>query len=216
MPNFKLLDHAYDVALVAPGWSLTKEQCDLLVRSKIKTVAIGDVYKLLPSPSILYHADDRWWDHHKDKVKDLKCSKVSMSTFDNTKKIKTSEHLGVDYLLNSPHLHGFDMTPGWVVQSSSSGYQAFNLALHYHPFRVYLVGFDLCVNPQDQTSHFDGNHPKPIYSKTPFDMFITSMESTIPYLSDLRITVYNCNQNSAMKAFPQMDLKECLSKIGYV
>lgn len=216
MPNFIPHGHKHTVAVVAPGWSLTREQADLLEQHSIFTIAIGNAYKLFPKASVLYHADTRWWEAYDEAFKHP-AHKVSMGQIlmrRGEEVLETAEHLGVDYLLPSKSYVGLDQIPGTVVMGNNSGYQAMNLAAQYQPSSILMLGFDLCLDPEKGVAHFDGNHPEGVYRRSPYHSFIASLSSMKEALSEQEIRVYNCNQHSALTCYQKMDLEECLTKLA--
>lgn len=219
MPRFELTQRHKTVAIVAPGWSLDREQCLILKEFDIFSIAIGNSYILFPEADIFYHADERWWVHHRDKVP---CGKPLVSLGFHTRRkgkevFQTCEHLGVDYVEQSPKFYGIDTLPGFVVMGTNSGYQALNLAVHARPRNILMVGFDLKKDPRHgenfNKSHFDGDHPPGVYRASPFENFTQWFTSANEPLAALGIRVYNCNYNSALECFPKVGLEECLSKL---
>lgn len=219
MPRFELNEQHDNVAIVAPGWSLEREQCQMLRDNGIFSIAIGNSYKLFPEADILYHADERWWARHLEEKLPHTGPYVSLG-FHSTRKGKayfeTCEHLGVDYLEQSEKPTGIDARPGYTVLGTNSGFHCLNMACHARPKNILLVGFDLKKDPREGDnfgkSHFDGDHPPGVYRISPFANFIQWFHSSTEHLADLGIRVYNCNYNSAMECFPKLGLEECLSK----
>lgn len=219
MPRFELTEKHQTVAIVAPGWSLDREQCLILKEFDIFSIAIGNSYKLFPEADIFYHADERWWKEHQTAIQSSK-PKLSLGFHTRRKGrtvFQTCEHLGIDYIEQSPEHRGIDTTPGFVVMGTNSGYQALNLAAHAHPRNVLLLGFDLKKDPREGDnfgkSHFDGDHPPGVYRASPFNNFIKWFTLANEPLAALGIRVYNCNYNSALECFPKVGLEECLSKL---
>lgn len=219
--HFKLLPSAKPItAVVAPGWSLTREQClALQERSDINKIVIGNAHRLFPEADILYHADRRWWvsDLQAQNFKGHKVSVACMVPRKGRVSLETCEDLGVDYVRESRQSKGLDPEAGYVVLGGHSGYQAVNLAVHYQPKILLLVGFDLCLDPREGENkgraHFDGDHPEGVYRKSPYGMFIRTLGSLKPSLATLGIRVYNCNQHSALECFEKVELEKCLLSV---
>lgn len=191
----------YDtIVIVGPGPSLTKEQCDYVLARGLFTIAVGDGYLLSPYSDILYHCDNQWWECHKSVPDFLGCMRVSLekTRFSNVQRINPSKQRD-----------GLTFEPSTVVTGGNSLYQAINLAVHYKPKTIILIGCDL---KRASTGQYNvrGDHPSEIKGRAKFREFIKKISTLVKPLEELGITVYNCSIDSDLNCFRREDLKNVL------
>jgi len=194
----------YDrVAIIAPGPSLTDEQIDKIMQAGIFTIGIGSMVFRNPFTDILYHCERKWWDYYEGAPEFHGCQRVSLEEVPN--------HPSVRYLHQSPDNNGLDLTTSTISAGSNSGYQAINLAAHYRPKEIILVGYDMKVKA-DGTYNCIGQNPKPLQvgDASKFTFFIQTMEHLVDPLEKLGITVYNCSLDTDLHCFQQSSLDDIL------
>lgn len=89
------------------------------------------------------------------------------------------------------------------ISTGNSGYGAFNLAYHYRPKKILLLGIDGSIG------YF--------YTKTsknrPLTYLPKMFESTVPQIEKAGITVINGSINSTITSFPRYTVSESLLEI---
>lgn len=196
----------YDtVAIMAPGPSLTKEQVNAIMKRGIFTIAIGDAYLLNPFADILYHCDRRWWMYYKGVPEFHGCQRVSMEDVPAYPEIKQ--------VIQSPMREGLALQKPYIVAGANSGHQAINLAFHYHPKRIILVGYDMKKAPDGQYN-VRGQHPVELKSLGKFSKFMEKIATLRAPLAQHGVTVYNCTIDTDLQCFAKRDLEDVLSTEG--
>lgn len=192
----------YDhIAIMAPGPSLCKDQVDMIMGTgKFFTIAIGDAHLLNPFADILYHCDARWWDYYKGVPEFLGCHRVSM---------EPTKHDEVKQIVKSRTRVGLDLVVPNIVAGCNSGYQAINLAVHYKPKEIILVGYDM-KKAADGRYNVRGDHPKEMRSRGKFSTFIEKIGGLRQPLAKQGIKVYNCTIDSDLNCFTRRDLKDVI------
>lgn len=186
-----------NICICAPGPSLTQEAVDIAKSNHYFMIMVGNAYRMLPHADVLYHADAKWWEHH-DGVPLSSSIKISAEATPWTRMVQ-----------KSPMTTGLDPDPRYVVYGGNSGYQALNIAFHYNPRKIILLGFDMKKGPNGE-HNIDGDHPK--YIKKPFrgDLNARKMRNALVSLELNDITVYNCSLDSAIDCFPKKDIRDAL------
>ena len=184
------------IVIVAPGPSLTQDQVDLCKDHFM--ITIGNAWRMNAQANILYHCDKRWWDYYQG-VPSFLGKKISIDETRFTQSLQLSEKRT-----------GLDLRQGWVVGGKNSGYQAINLAVHYQPKKIILLGYDMKLGKNGE-KNIDGNHPREV-QKDPsdFNLFKKHFETMLYDLELLKISVYNCSTDSDLDCFEKKALKDAL------
>ena len=192
----------YDkIAIMAPGPSLNREHIDLIMASgEYFTIAIGDAARLNPFADLMYHCDARWWNHYNGFPEFYGCQRISL---------EPTISKDVKQILKSDSRSGLDLRSPYVVTGGNSGYQALNLACHYKPKKIILIGYDMGRAP-DGKYNIIGDHPPELNGKGNFNTFKQKFDTTIEPLAKQGITVYNCSLQSALTSFVRKDLKDVI------
>lgn len=195
--NFFYPEKDHTIILVAPGPSLNIEQIKQIEQSEHFTITIGDAGRVaLPYADILYHCDKKWWDYYD-----------GCPEFHNTK-VSLEETLHTYQAPRSQVRQGLDLTFPYLVTGNNSGYQAINLAVHFEPKTIILVGFDM----QDSRGRHNiiGDHPKEIKRPSNFELFRDNIGTLVKPLEELGIKVYNCTADTALNCFPKRKLTDVI------
>jgi hypothetical protein len=196
------------VAVIASGPSLTKEQTELVREAGFKTIVINNSYLLAPWADVLYFADFRWWEWHKDKpeYKALKCVKVTIQP--TCEQIKDDS---VHALKNWDQLSdrkGLCLDPTGLMTGRNSGYQALNLAVLAGAKRVVLLGYDMKF--RGGRCHFHAPHPIGNI-ESEFLAYAKYFSSTENQLKDLGVEVINTCMDSKIEAFRKEPLESVVA-----
>lgn len=201
MSNIFVPEGQFDrVAIMAPGPTLSKEQVSQVIKAGIFTIAIGDAYLINPWADLLYHCDARWWEHYKGVPDFHGCQRISM---------EATSLPQVKQIIKAPQRAGLCFDQSSIVAGGNSGYQAINLAAHYKPKEMFLLGYDM---KHDNKGNYNvrGDHPPEIKGKGKFSSFIARISTLAEPLEHLGISVYNCSLDSDLDCFPRRKLEDVL------
>lgn len=188
------------VVIMAPGSSLSSEQCAMIKDSRIYTIAIGDAGRVMHTEAdVLYHCDAKWWHHYK-----------GCPDFDGKMKVsfEKTDYENILHFRRSPNREGIDLNWPYIVTGNNSGYQAINVAMYCNPKEIILVGYDM--KDRDGRHNVIGHHPDAVRRPYDFDLFRKNIAELVPVLDYLGVTVYNCTIDSALDCFEKKDLKDVL------
>lgn len=120
-----------------------------------RTIAINNAYQIVPEPDILFFADARWWDWHRDRVPTDFAGQIITPSPTVDRRVRRLlrdmrfEAGGPVFSDIPDHVSGHD-----------SGYQALNLCVHLGVARIVLLGFDMGFLGAGR-SHWHDGHPVP-------------------------------------------------------
>lgn len=174
------------------------------VRGHAKLIAINSSYKLAPWADVLYGCDFGWWRAF-NGVPEFQGLKI---TQDN--RILQQKGWGVKLIAADRNRKDFVMKPrGRVGWAGHSGHHAINLALQFGSRRLLLVGFDMHI---DKGAHWHGLHPKGLNNPTKptIKRWRIALDEMAGKLRELGAEVINCSLDSALTAYPKMELGEAL------
>lgn len=200
-PTVPLLCPHGTVVCLGGGPSLTVEDV-AAVRDQVDLViAINDAHRLAPWAEVLYSSDQRWWEHYK-----------GVPTFSGLKfgihPLVARDDWNVTVLGNSGDA-GIEPDPTALKNGRNSGAAAINLAVHLGATRVLLLGYDL-GHRDGSPSHWFGEHPPVLRSRSPYATFIEMFRLLVTPLEQLGVTVINCSRQTALECFPRQSLHEAL------
>lgn len=182
-----------EIVIVAPGPSLTQEQCDIVSSKGKFIIVIGNAWRMVRYADILYHCDAKWWRYHK-----------GCPDFRGDKRISLEPTEYTDHVLETIQTEGFAEYPA-VVTGGNSGYQALNIALHFKPNKIILIGFDM-KDSADGRHNIDGDHPPSLKRGFNSERNINSFRSVAELLETMGVKVYNCTLDSALDCFEKREL----------
>lgn len=164
---------------------------------------MNDTYQRVPFTDVLYFADKKWWDWHKDTpaYKALTCEKATVFTTGN---LVDDPEVAMLRVAGTP---GLSADADALCTGSNSGHQAINIAVLAGAKRIVLLGYDAQQGPQGQ-HHFFGEHPDK--TQAPYANQIRELKGALPFLKDHGIEVINASAHSAINFFPKMPLHEAL------
>ncbi len=180
---------------VGSGPSLTHD--DVLACGDARLAVVNDAIRLAPWADVLYAPDGQWW------------KGVSPSIADGTRcfSLDPTAPPFVE-LLNFRSGDGLSLDPTTVKTGGHGGYQAINLAVHYRPRRIVLLGYDMQASA-DGRNHFFGEHPDG--SHVNYDAHLGAYYTLIKPLAKLNIEIVNASRISAINAFPRVSLADALA-----
>lgn len=171
-------------AVLATGPSLNSEDIEKL-RGKCKVVCVSDAYRLAPWADVLVSSDAQWWKVNKE-AQEFEGLKFSLAP---------------DFCGLPKQIRKFDGGSGW-----NSGLLGIRVAVHLGATKVLLLGFDM----KSPGNHFFGKHPAPLKSSTTAHM--ERFKRQFQQYKPRGVQIINCTNGSALLAYPQKSLEECLSE----
>lgn len=169
------------------------------IRGKARFIAINNSYLIAPWADLLYFADYRWWEWHRDRP-EFKSFAGAKVTIQGTGSLvpDTSTHL-----LHNYGTDGLSEVPNGLHTGCNSGYQAINIAYLAGARRIILLGYDMRF--RNGRSHWHLGHPL----RNPelhYEMYAKLFGSTRKQLDAAGIEVFNCCLDSHINAFPRRAL----------
>lgn len=210
------------VICIASGPSLSEEQLERVKRAReadaVRVIVVNDVYLVAPWADVLYFADHRWWQWHKDGV--AKSWPWARFTRDEVRKAfaefkgqkVTIKHqpmatdLEVLALLNDGP-EGLSEKPEGIRTGSNSGYQALNIAVLSGGNPIILLGYDMRF--QGSRTHSHCGHQVKMHESA-YKSYARKFLTIERPLGKLGVKVLNCTPGSALESFTKADLDACL------
>lgn len=170
------------VVCIASGPSLTTEDCLLVERAGLKTIAVNTSWKLARFANVIYAGDACWWDANGNEI-DVSAERWTCS-----------QGAARKYGINLQDTYG----------SYNSGLRAIQLAMDFGAKRILLLGYDCTVK---YGTHWHGNHTK---TKNPTSTKCNMWKAQFARLSQKKCEIINCSRVSALTCFVKMNLEEVL------
>ena len=179
------------VYIVATGWSLRGFNFDIL---KGKNV-IGVNWACAFCECDYVVANDIEWIMKNDKGLIEHLAKQPVICHHNV----TMPHPFELIVMESSGAEGFDFRPYRVKSAGNSGYTAINAAYHLGARNIYLLGYDLCADPNGEKYFHErtgrqGAHPDYMNMNYYYDIMADTLE-------DSDVKIYNCSDVSQLNAF---------------
>lgn len=184
---------------VGSGPSLLEDDLLYCRERGARIVVVNDAVRLAPFADVLYAPDGQWW-----KTAPYEAFAVPrLLTLD-----PTAGGPRLVELLNYRSGDGLSLDPTTVKSGGHGGYQAINLAVHFRPRRIVLLGYDMCA-AADGRNHFFGEHADG--SHINYDAHLGAYYTLIKPLAKLNIEIVNASRVSAINAFPRVSLADALA-----
>lgn len=192
------------VIVAAPGPSLTQE-----VASRCQgytCLAIKEAYRLLPWSAVLYGGDPKFWLRN-EGCQDFQGERWSShGTIGHDDKLDVAARYGIR-LVQGVGGNGFSLKPGHIHYGGSSGFQAINLTILFGATSIVLVGFDM--KARDGRRYFFGSHPTSVAAPH-YGQILWRFDWAAKRLPP-HIKILNATPNSALRAFPLVELDHALA-----
>ena len=196
------------VICIAGGPSLNADHVNAVQTEKwagrARVIAVNDAYLLAPWADVLYFADVRWWQWHKDQS-EFRAFAGQKCTIENTSGRVTDPDV---FMLKNAGVEGLSDDSHSLRNGRTSGYQAINLAALAGALRIILLGYDGRVG-QDGRAHWFGDHPE---RESP--LMIQTLSAKLAYiaapLKARGIQVINASPGTAIECFSKLPLNKAL------
>jgi hypothetical protein len=161
---------------------------------------------MAPFADVLYFADAKWWNWHKEKAEyvDFKGERCTIFTTGNT--------IDDPYvsMVRQKSRDGLSDDPEMICTGSNSGHQIVNIAYLAGAKRIALVGYD-AKDGTDSRRHFFGDHPDK--TTAPYAHMIAAFRVVAKILELKQVEIYNVTPDSAVDAFPRAPLEDVIRMI---
>ena len=197
------------VVIIASGPSLTAEDVDYVRFEKptVKTITINESWRRHPMADVLYGADPQWWVLRSPRFTQCNSDRWTQNKHWNPDDARSR---GLNVIRSE---YGADVStdPGFIYQGNNSSFQAMNLAVLWGAKKIVFLGLDCQGGPSGET-HWHWYPDKFQRNKPGWGLFRQSFENAAPKLRELDIGVINASRQTAVKCFPQMDIKDALEE----
>ncbi len=169
-------------------------------------IAINTAYKLGTFPDFLFFGDKQWWLNYQNQIKNYPAIKISCAAYFGTHK-----ETGVRYMAkNNKRVHGITRKEGFVSWNHNSGAASISLAYQLGAKRIILLGFDMKFG-NTQKSHWHSDYIKGNkIPRPPFKRHLLGFHQIKKDAKALGIEILNASQDSAIREFPIVRVKEYL------
>lgn len=179
-----------DLICIASGPSLTVDDCAMVRRSGIKTVAVNNSWEMARFCDYLYAGDRKWWAAHHEKInipaERWTCSKKAVQTV-----------WGLNY-----HQAG---------GSFNSGMRAIQWGIDHGFKSIALLGYDCSIK---HGLHWHGPHTERLL-KNPTEERIHKWHDQFARVAKQAekygVEIFNCSRRTDLTSFPRMRLEDAVS-----
>ncbi len=197
--------------LIATGPSLTSAQIERArwasQHGRLATFGCNDAYRICEYLDILYAADGRWIDYHRRRIPGYLL---------HGQRCWTPDQLAVQKyaawsLVGLKARPGLSLDRSYLHSGNHSGYQMINFAYLMGCTTLILLGYDC----RSGGHHWFGQHPEgPMRVTSNFTRWVKVFDAVATQAEHLDLTIINATPDSAIDAFPRMDLGEALDSLG--
>jgi hypothetical protein len=167
------------VCCIASGPSLTADDCALVERSGIKTIAVNSSWKAARFADAIYAADYVWWESYGAEIDT------------DAERWTCSERAADDYGINLHRIRG----------THNSGMRAIQLAIEFGASRILLLGYDCSV---DAGTHWHGDHDK---TKNPTADRCQKWLQQFSMIDKKGTEIINCSRRTALTCYQRSSLE---------
>jgi len=132
----------------------------------------------------------------------------------------------IKYLAKDSKGRGISNDPSKVCWNANSGAAAINLAVHTGVKRIILLGFDMTIGKDEQTTHWHslysqfvvnnkrrtmkGRENRIVVHKLPYDRHLEGFPLIARDAAKLGVEIINASPDSKIKEFPKVRVKDLL------
>jgi hypothetical protein len=162
---------------------------------------------------VLYFADAKWWNWHKDKP-GFQAFGGQLCSIENTGAMVEDPAVHLLHNAGSGEEVGgspLSLDRQAITTGRNSGYQAMNIAALAGAATIILLGYD-AGQPAGAPSHWFGEHPDPVIPSV-YAVYRESFKRGAPYFAKAGIRVINASPGSTLACFDKMDLGDALASL---
>lgn len=207
--------------VIGGGPSLDVAQVDACRRAGVRAIGVNDAYRLAPWVDILYFADSRWWQWHRERP-EFQAIAAQLVTVENNRSDTNKETIAAQEAeiaaerIRLLRNYNNDLRSGvlsvkqdGVATGLNSGFQAINIAYLLGAARVLLLGFDM--QKVAGKSHWFGEHPAET-SEAHFSSFQHYFRKLAKHCP-AGFEIVNCTPGGKLDCFPRLPLHEALARL---
>jgi hypothetical protein len=185
------------VAIIAGGWSVTKDDVAYVAASGCRTIVINRSWELLPTAGWLHGCDGEFWLYFRETAGKFTGIKTTLDP--------SSAVNGVRWLRKTQE-SGFDPRPGHVCTGGNSSYQAMHCAIQAGVKAIVLLGVDMRRHPVTARTHWHNGWCR----GSQYHEMMPHFATLKPIMRERAIDCVNCSLDSALECFPKVPLRETL------
>jgi hypothetical protein len=173
--------------------------------AQVRVIAINNAYWLVPGADVLYFADSRWWEWHRQRP-DYRAFAGQKCTIFSTGALIDED--GVHILRNASEggeVEGLSNDPGALKTGCNSGYQALQIALLAGAARVVLCGYDMQYT--GGRDHWHGGHPVTVCESIYRGLYAPRFAKAAPLI---KVPVIDTALHGALTCFEKAPLESLL------
>ena len=195
--------------VVASGPSAKDTPLDILMnKPDIYVITINESWKLAPWANMLYGCDAQWWYKRRGQWVGFNKNGLKITQDRTTGELLINEDIKrVFAVRGSEHL--LLGQPGYIGWGGNSGFQALNLAMHFEPAKIILVGYDMSLKNGE---HWHGRHANGLHNPKPGHVERWRRVCDRAYFTLQRHGVIGVSTaiNGALNNWPKMTLEDAL------
>jgi hypothetical protein len=169
----------------------------------VRLVAINNAYLVAPQADLLYYADARWHEWHKDRA-------AFQAFADRRVTVEGGEGVSLDtdaFMLHIDTLARISRDPKKLAHGGNGGYQAINLAALAGAARIVLLGYDLKDTGGKPNWHAEHKVRRPERAMRGWPARFRELAAE---LKADGVEVINASEETVLDAFPRRPLAELL------
>lgn len=198
-----MLDWSGEICVIVASGPSAKDQDLSLCRGKCKVIVINNSWELAPWADVLYASDGRWWSRNERVITEFSGLKYTQDKFAAR---KWNLHL-VELTKGN---YDLALEPGKIGTGGNSGFHAVNLACHFKPKRIVLVGYDMNAK---NGLHWHPDHPRGALSnprESSLKRWRRILDNISPAIAALGIECLNAGVDSALEAYRKVSFMEAI------
>jgi len=175
-----------------------------------RSIAVNNAYLIGEWMDAMFFGDCGW--HLQHRVNLARWRKLKVTCCPKFANRPLEEMEGIKYLIkDSSNRLGLTTKRRMVSWNHNSGAAAINLAVHLGATRVVLLGFDMSLGHRG-ASHWHPGHGA--RRSPPFERHLRGFPDIARDAERLGVEIINACPDSAIEAFPRVELKEVIDEPG--
>lgn len=168
-------------------------------------IGINVAYKIGNWIDIVFFGDDGFFQNHKGELVQFPGLKVSCAN-------STATFPWVKYLYKDPDaVSGISKRQNAVGWNGNSGGAAISLAVNLGVQKVFLLGFDMIIDPITGAQHWHREYKQVTGKNIPFRRHIKGFPEIAAAAKKMGVQIYNVNPESAIENFEKITLAKALT-----
>ena len=199
-----MLDWSGQVCVIVASGPSAKDEDLSKLKDKCKFIVINNSWELAPWAEVLYASDGRWWSRNERVIREFAGLKYTQDRF-------AAQKWGLNLVAVTKGNYDLATEPGKIGVGGNSGFHAVNLACHFRPKRIVLVGYDMT---SENGLHWHPDHPRGTLSNPregSLKRWRRILDNVAPAIAGLGIECLNASAKSALEAYQKVPLMEAVN-----